>query len=151
MLAAGCGKDQGRFKSFPIQKDEHLLAVLRYVERNALRAGLAKGAEDWRWGSLWVWQQGPDELGRLLIAWPPEIPGDWVERVNRARVEERVRSVAACGEAFFSVRFAVLGGPNGEEAQLAMDVTSAWPAEGQADHKQRFASVRRAKVSFSSG
>src|SRR5690606_25502214 len=29
---------QGRFTAFPIQEDEHLLAVLRYVERNALRA-----------------------------------------------------------------------------------------------------------------
>ena len=28
---------QGRFKTFPIEEDEHLLAVLRhYVERNAL-------------------------------------------------------------------------------------------------------------------
>jgi putative transposase len=31
---------QGRFKAFPIQEDEHLLTVLRYVERNPLRAGL---------------------------------------------------------------------------------------------------------------
>jgi putative transposase len=31
---------QGRFKSFPVATDEHLLAVLRYVERNPLRAGL---------------------------------------------------------------------------------------------------------------
>src|SRR3569623_757048 len=31
---------QGRFKSFPIAADEHLLTVLRYVERNALRAKL---------------------------------------------------------------------------------------------------------------
>jgi putative transposase len=29
---------QGRFKTFPIEEDEHLLAVLRYVERNLLRA-----------------------------------------------------------------------------------------------------------------
>lgn len=29
---------QGRFKSFPVQDDEHFLAVCRYVERNALRA-----------------------------------------------------------------------------------------------------------------
>ncbi len=28
---------QGRFKAFPIQEDEHLLVVLRYVERNPLR------------------------------------------------------------------------------------------------------------------
>ena len=30
---------QGRFKSFPVQEDEHLYTVLRYVERNPLRAG----------------------------------------------------------------------------------------------------------------
>ena len=28
---------QGRFKAFPIEQDEHLLTMLRYVERNALR------------------------------------------------------------------------------------------------------------------
>ena len=33
---------QGRFKSFPIQEDDHLWAVLRYVERNALRANHGK-------------------------------------------------------------------------------------------------------------
>lgn len=44
---------QGRFKSFPVQTDEHLLTVCRYVERNALRAGLVRRAEDWRWSSLW--------------------------------------------------------------------------------------------------
>ena len=38
---------QGRFKAFPIQEDEHFLTVLRYVERNALRAGLVQHAEDW--------------------------------------------------------------------------------------------------------
>ena len=29
---------QGRYKSFLIEQDDHLLAVIRYVERNALRA-----------------------------------------------------------------------------------------------------------------
>jgi putative transposase len=28
---------QGRFNAFPIQQDEHLLTVLRYVERNPVR------------------------------------------------------------------------------------------------------------------
>ena len=31
---------QGRFKSFPVQSDEHLFIVLRYIERNAVGAGL---------------------------------------------------------------------------------------------------------------
>src|SRR5258706_8667743 len=45
---------QGRFKSFPIEEDEHLLAVLRYVERNPLRAKLVRRAEAGRWGGLFV-------------------------------------------------------------------------------------------------
>ena len=41
---------QGRFKSFPIEQDEHLLSVLRYVERNPLRAAgrLGGGKEKMR-------------------------------------------------------------------------------------------------------
>jgi putative transposase len=39
---------QGRFKSFPVAADEHCLRVLRYVERNPLRAGLARSASRWR-------------------------------------------------------------------------------------------------------
>ena len=31
---------QGRFKSFPVQSDDQLLGLLRYVERNPLSAGL---------------------------------------------------------------------------------------------------------------
>ena len=31
---------QGRFKSFPVQEDEHFYTLCRYVERNALRANL---------------------------------------------------------------------------------------------------------------
>jgi putative transposase len=43
---------QGRFKAFPIQEDEHLLAVLRYIERHPLRAGLVGRAEELPWSSL---------------------------------------------------------------------------------------------------
>ena len=38
----------GGFKSFLVGDDEHYLRVLRYVERNALRAGLVRRAEQWR-------------------------------------------------------------------------------------------------------
>ena len=48
---------QGRFKSFPVQEDEHFYTVARYVERNALRANLVRRAELWRWGSLFRWQR----------------------------------------------------------------------------------------------
>lgn len=75
---------QGRFKSFPIQKDEHALTVARYVERNALTAGLADRAEDWKWGSLWVREQGNENQRKILSEWPVDRPGDWVRCVNEA-------------------------------------------------------------------
>lgn len=43
---------QGRFKAFPIQEDEHYWTVLRYVERNPLRANLVPRSQDWEWSSL---------------------------------------------------------------------------------------------------
>lgn len=42
---------QGRYKSIRVQPDFHLLRACRYVERNALKAGLAPRSEDWPWGS----------------------------------------------------------------------------------------------------
>ncbi len=75
---------QGRFKSFPIQTDEHFLTVARYVERNALRAGLVARAEEWRWCSLWVREHGEEKQRALLSAWPVERPRSWAARVNRA-------------------------------------------------------------------
>jgi putative transposase len=39
---------QGRFQSFPIPEDDHLLTVLRYVERNPLWASLVRRGEAWR-------------------------------------------------------------------------------------------------------
>ncbi|TWU04757.1 transposase [Stieleria varia] len=33
---------QGRFKAFPVQSDEHYLTVLRYLERNPLRANMVQ-------------------------------------------------------------------------------------------------------------
>ena len=78
----GCGHlYQGTYKSFPIETDEHLLTVLCYVERNALRAGLVERAEDWRWSSLWRWRhpEVTDDVP-LLTPWPIERPRQWLSR-----------------------------------------------------------------------
>ena len=42
---------QGRYKSFPVESDEHFWVVARYLERNAHRANLVLRAEEWRWSS----------------------------------------------------------------------------------------------------
>lgn len=76
---------QGRFKSFPIQADDHLHAVLRYVERNPLRAGLVGAAQDWPWSSLRWWRRS--DRPRWLTDGPFDRPADWVRRVNRPQTE----------------------------------------------------------------
>src|SRR3989304_4854659 len=62
---------QGTYKAFPIQQDEHLYTLLRYVERNPARPTLEKRAEDWRWSSLWRWlHPAANEDHPALCPWP---------------------------------------------------------------------------------
>lgn len=78
---------QGRFKSFPVQANEHFYSLCRYVERNALRADLCRQAEDWRWSSLWHKAHGNSNSQSLLSKWPVPRPVDWLKHVNRAQSE----------------------------------------------------------------
>ena len=96
---------QGRFKAFPVEEDAHLYTVLRYVERNPLRAGLVARAEDWRWSSLGRRHSGREEKQPLLHAWPVPRPKGWAERVNRPQTDaevEAVRHSVARGQPFGS-------------------------------------------------
>ena len=87
---------QGRFKSFPIQSDEHFLMVCRYVERNALRAGLVKRAEAWRWGSLNRWLDQTEREHHLLSPWPLARSPRWAERVNTPLTAAELQAVRPC-------------------------------------------------------
>lgn len=82
---------QGRFKAFPIQQDEHLLSVLRYVERNALRAKLVRRAENWRWSSLSKHRTG--EAPVFLHPGPLPRPRDWVATVNQAQTDAELSAL----------------------------------------------------------
>lgn len=84
---------QGRFKSFPIQEDEHFYTVCRYVERNALTAKLVKRAEDWRWGSLYHWNQGTTEPQPLLAPWPQRRKPGWLEHVNQCLTDREEQAL----------------------------------------------------------
>ena len=84
---------QGRFKSFPVQEDDHFYTLCRYVERNALRAHLVPRAEQWRWGSLHRWKSGTAKEKAALAAWPlPRWPG-WVAHVNAAQTDAELAAV----------------------------------------------------------
>lgn len=87
---------QGRFKSFPVQDDEHFLTVCRYVERNALRAGLVARAEQWRWSSLWRRQYGGAADREILEEWPVAEPRDWLAVVNAPQNPAEEEALGRC-------------------------------------------------------
>ena len=73
---------EGRFKSFLVQEDEHLITVLRYLEGNPVRAGLAASAREWAWSSH------RERIGEIppfvLDPLPLGIPQDWTGYTDRA-------------------------------------------------------------------
>jgi putative transposase len=95
---------QGRFKSFPVQEDDHYFTVCRYVERNPLRAKLVKRAELWRWSSLW------HRVHATQVPWlsdgPMPMPEHWTEYVNGTETEGELAAVR---------RSVVRGAPFGDE------------------------------------
>jgi len=76
---------QGRFKAFPVEQDDHMLTVLRYIERNPLRAGLVQRAEEWPWSSLQRWEVS--QQTNMVHPWPVARPTNWVSWVNQPQTD----------------------------------------------------------------
>ena len=70
---------QGRFRAFLVDGEQHYFRLIRYVEGNPIRAGLARRAEEWPWSSL------RERTGRprgLVEAGPLRLPNGWPKLVN---------------------------------------------------------------------
>lgn len=80
---------QGRFKAFPVQSDEHYLTVLRYVERNPLRANLVDRSQDWEWSSLKPTERSAPE--GLISEGPAAKPSQWTRLVNAGQTEAELQ------------------------------------------------------------
>jgi putative transposase len=82
---------QGRFKSFIVEKDEHLLMVLRYVEGNPVRANLVHSAKEWRWSSHR--ERIEKDSSGFLDDLPVELPPDWGRYVDSPLTESEVEKL----------------------------------------------------------
>jgi len=71
---------QGRFESFPVRRDDHLLMVLRYVLQNLVRSGLAAWVDDWPWSS-WCRSELADPC-------PVEVEVNWFSADGRTTISE---------------------------------------------------------------
>lgn len=88
---------QGRYKSFLCESDTHFIQLIRYVERNPLRANLVQQATGWRWGSAWRRESGTAEQRKILSSWPVPMPPRYAallqEPQSQTEVEALRRSV----------------------------------------------------------
>ena len=73
---------QGRYKSFLIQEDKHLMTVLRYVERNPLTANIVSDVCDWEFGSVYKRYKGTQKQKQSLATWPIVEPSDYLDIIN---------------------------------------------------------------------
>jgi putative transposase len=80
---------QNRYTAVPVQTDTHLFTVLRYIERNPLRAGLVDAAERWPWSSA---AQRPSTDIRLAD-WPVPRPANWIDIVNQPQTVGELEDV----------------------------------------------------------
>ena len=78
---------QGRYKAILIQKDSHLLEVIRYVLLNPVRAGLARTAGDFRWSSYRATCQLDDPH--------PCLTQDWLYSLFDGKSDAAVRKLAS--------------------------------------------------------
>ena len=91
---------QGRFRSPPVQGDEHALTVLRYIEANPLRAGMVADLAAYPWSSYRVHGLGQsDPLVSPLPGWKmlgrdePSRQAYWRRLVHRPLAERALASV----------------------------------------------------------
>ena len=72
---------QERFHSF-VMDENYLLATVRYVELNPVRAGLCPCAEDWPWSSVHAHLKGEDD--DLVTVKPMlSLVNDWLEYLGQ--------------------------------------------------------------------
>jgi REP-associated tyrosine transposase len=100
---------QGRFKSFPVQRDEHLLMVVRYVLQNPVRSGLVASVNDWPWSSC--------RRSELADPCPVEVEANWLTQVDEplsaaqlASIRESVNRQRPFGETDWQTKIASLFG-----------------------------------------
>lgn len=99
---------QNRYFSCPVDKDEYLWTVVKYIEMNPVRARIVERPEEWKWSSAGEHIRGKGNNNIKLHRWLRE-----EERKEYAKLmlgkndEEKIRKATStgrplCGEKFFN-------------------------------------------------
>lgn len=84
---------QGRYKSFVVDTDEYLSTLIKYIERNPVRAKLVKKCEDWQWGSAYRRVCGTSKQKDLLYEIPTTLPAYYREWINTEEKQDDLDSI----------------------------------------------------------
>lgn len=84
---------QGRYKSFLVESNQYLLTLIRYVERNPVRAKLVKKCEDWQWSSAYRRIRGANKEKNLLDEPPTDLPLRYSTWINTNEDEKVIQSI----------------------------------------------------------
>jgi len=134
---------KGRFQARPIETAASLVHVCRYVERNALTAGLVRRAENWPWCSL---SERFRSDARLPLASAPFlVSAAWVDYVNAPPTPTDLAIYQQCNQAMWEDTnpTSVPQKPNSvEKSPVPLDDADS-PAAGGTKRRQHRVDVRR--------
>ncbi len=89
---------QNRYKSYHIDRDDYLLECARYIERNPVRADMAKFPQEYRWTSYLHYAEGqendiikePNPLYKVLAGTDPERRKIYKDYIIQDRLYEHI-------------------------------------------------------------
>ena len=84
---------QGRYKFFLVENDSYLLAVIKYIERNPVRAKLVRKVENWKWNSGYRRLGGSRKEQSLLSDPPIDLPRNYRAWVNESEKEDDLANI----------------------------------------------------------
>ena len=84
---------QGRYKSFLVQDDMHALQLIRYVERNPLRANLIRDPLAWKYSSLYRRYKGTEKEKKILGEWSIKEPKDYLTYLTTPESDDELEAL----------------------------------------------------------
>ncbi|RLA92910.1 MAG: transposase [Deltaproteobacteria bacterium] len=97
---------QNRYFSCPVDKDEYLWAVVRYIENNPVRAKLVTKAEDWTWSSAMAHLKGEKDEVLSIPDWLTEGEREsYLEFCREKGNDDIIRKATSTGRPLGGIEF----------------------------------------------
>ena len=105
---------QNRYFSCPVDKDEYLWTVAKYIEMNPVRAKIVEKPEQWRWSSAQEHIAGKTDKNVKLYKWlTDQERKEYAKIIIEGIMEKKIRKATStgrplCGERFFDTLEAIV-------------------------------------------